>query len=75
MVSLILLWVACGIVSAGAINADYKAEFPEIYDRHDLGTALFLGLGWGPFALLVSFFITGFFMNGWSLSGKKVKAR
>lgn len=69
-----IAWIACGLLAAGFMNAHFRAEYPTLNSRRerrgDLGMSLGLGLTAGPIALLVSVFVTGFCMDGWSLSGK-----
>lgn len=73
-----LAWLACAILSAGIINADFRTEFANITRtkedaRKTLGVALGLGLWGGPVTLLVALFISGFCVHGWTLSWKPVK--
>ena len=69
---IMLLWLGCGLAAAGFFNASMRAEFPTLntlYDnRVDLGMGLLLGMAFGPVALLTSFFTTGFWFYGWTLS-------
>lgn len=71
MVSLLLLvWVACGVATAGITYAEFDGEFPDSRgpDRHrellmmSISFAMF-----GPFGLLVSFVNSGLARHGWRL--------
>jgi hypothetical protein len=75
----ILFWIACGIAAAGFFNAHLRAEFAASYGsardrRQDLIFALGISLFAGPFALVLSVFLTGFWADGWTLSGRRIRS-
>lgn len=60
-----ILWLLCGILSAGIDIAYFAAAYPTLKQyRKDLGEALLCGLIFGPLALFVSFFYSGFCEHG-----------
>jgi hypothetical protein len=72
-----LFWIACGIAAAGFLNAHLRAEFGATFSsardrRQDLAFALVISVFAGPFALVLSFFLTGFCTDGWTLSGQAI---
>ncbi len=68
--SVVVLWVACGIGAAGLSFAYFQGKYPTIAAtnrRADLGNALMMGLVFGPIALFAEFFLSGFGEHGWRL--------
>lgn len=69
----VIVWLACGIAAAGVNNASFRAEFPALMEsphraaQHH-GDALLMGFIFGPVALLVETFDSGFYQDGWTLS-------
>ena len=63
----IIVWLVCAIIAAsitlGYIQNEYPLTAKEHY-RRDLSTAWFFGLIFGPFALVVSFFLSAFCQHG-----------
>jgi hypothetical protein len=75
---LVLLWIACGIAAAGFLNAHLRAEFAVGYGsardrRVDLILALGVSLLAGPFALVLSYVMTSFWADGWTLSARAIQ--
>jgi len=73
-----LVWIACGIAAAGFFNAHLRAEFAMRYGsardrRMDLALALGVSLLAGPFALVLSFVMTSFWTDGWTLSARAIQ--
>lgn len=63
-------WLACAIVSSGTFLAYFQGEWPNMAAnnyREDLGAGLFYGVLFGPFGLLGSIFLSGFWKHGWTL--------
>jgi hypothetical protein len=74
----VLFWITCGMAAAGFLNAHLRAEFAESFgsarDRQqDLALALGASLLTGPFALFLSFFLTDFWADGWTLSASPIR--
>lgn len=63
----VLVWLLCSILSTSITLGYFQEEYKEIAKstyRTDLGTAWFMGLAYGPFALVLSFFLSGFIQHG-----------
>lgn len=68
----VILHLICGILAAGILCADTQEKFYMLEEyRLDLGFSLFLGLIFGPMALLVILFFTGFAQHGCSFKKKE----
>jgi len=75
-----LVWLGCGLLAAGAFNAENRGEFHENYEnskwaRRGCAHMIGIGLFGGPIALAMSPFVTGFYQHGWTLSCKPHEAR
>lgn len=73
MAVLVLLWFGCGLLGAGWDFAHVQSTCPELtpelaeeFRREELGFALLLGI-FGPFAMIVALFRSGFGKHGWRL--------
>jgi lipid-A-disaccharide synthase-like uncharacterized protein len=67
------VWVGCGLIGAGFMNADWKAEFPRDPERERQKTLrVFMAFGvlGGIVFLVISLMITGFGFDGWSLNSR-----
>ena len=69
----IIAWITCGIIAAGFLNRHSQESFyawdsDGIELRETLAKSIGMGLLFGPVALIISPFMTGFFIHGWSLS-------
>ena len=67
IIFLLLSWLICGFLAAGTAYAFFQGSYPEFAEkdrRDDLGIAIFLGLFFGPLALVVIFFFSGFAKHG-----------
>lgn len=69
---IIVYIVAAILLNAGPTNADFRAAFPTLctdprWAKHNQAFAI----GWGllPPAFVLTPFMTGFYVNGWTLSG------
>ncbi len=65
---IILGYLTCSILTYGITFADFQAiwskpEWAEENKRHDMGVSALISL-WGPIALVVTFFLSGFAKNG-----------
>lgn len=74
LVLIVVGWVLCGIIAAGGTNANFRAEFQDLYEsphhaREGLGFSLLWGIVGGPISLVVSFAMTGGYAGGWTLDG------
>lgn len=70
----VLLWIACGVLSAGFTFAYLQGLFPRHAAegwREDLGQSLLFGLLLGPVMLVLSVFLSGFCRYGWRLWPKE----
>ena len=66
----ITMWLSCGIIAAGLLNASIRREFcfsPEGVAA-DQSFSIMIGVVGGPAALLAALGITGFGYSGWTLS-------
>lgn len=66
----LILWIGCGVISAGFINASYRGNYPSLYKdakwakdkcAHFYGMAIIFG----PVNLILSPFTTGFYQHGY----------
>lgn len=76
---IIVAWISVGLLNAGAWNANMRVEFPRLMAdpreaRKNLSISLLLGLVCAPFGFIVVLFLTGFYQDGWTLSGKPTDA-
>lgn len=73
--SIFMLWLVYGVLAAGFGFAYFQGKYPVGRDdrAENLGFWLLVGLVFGPIALLVSFFGTGFGKYGWKLWTKERK--
>lgn len=75
----VIIWIMCGLVSAGLANKNFQSDdfrwstFDkcEQWSRKHQSFSLVWGMAGGPFALVVSLAVTGFGYHGWSLSRKE----
>jgi hypothetical protein len=77
---IMLFWITCGIAAAGFLNAHLRAEFAQSYGsacnrQQDRAFALGASLLAGPFALVLSVFLTDFWADGWTLSARPIHPR
>lgn len=75
---IVLAWLVCGVIAGGAVNADFRGTYPDLYSREAKARAgcarsLGFGLTFGPLSLLMSPFFTGFYQHGWTLTCKPVE--
>jgi hypothetical protein len=74
VIAIAIGWIVCGVLSAGIDVAYFQQKFPSLASyRKDLGFALLMGLIFGPIALMVSFFTSGFCEHGWYLRYREPK--
>jgi hypothetical protein len=69
------IWVTCGVLGAGFVNANSRAEFPDLlqsprWAAMTRNRSVIMGIFFGPFSLLGSAVITGGFYDGWTLRGE-----
>lgn len=68
MILLIVIgWFVCAVLTAGVELADAQGKYPRFAEAHyrdDLGSSWFIGLFFGPLALILSVFMTGFYQHG-----------
>ena len=67
LISCIVAWLVCAIIAASIALGHFQNKYPRIakeYYRSDLSVAWFFGLFFGPVALVVSFFLSGFCQYG-----------
>ena len=79
LTALISAWLVCGILTAGAMNASFRGDFPNVYAdavraRNRGASSIGYGLMFGPFGLLISPFMTGFYQHGWTLDMGPLKS-
>lgn len=71
VVVLSIVWVVCGVLAAGLLNADLRYRPDPRRTLHnaraDWGFAMAIGLFGGPIAFVFASIITGFGASGWSL--------
>lgn len=68
--AVITIWLICGLGAAGLYFAYFQGEYPNSAKddyRKDLADGFLFGLIFGPIALLVGFFRSGFAQHGWRL--------
>lgn len=69
-------WIACGVLSAGFVNASLRADPRLLQDTYSASQywAFSLGFGflYGPIALVLSWPLTGGWEGGWTLSKEPV---
>lgn len=71
IILMIIGWIVCGIFAAGGLFATMQGDFSsDESTREDLGVALLIGLAFGPVALVLSIFLSGFYEHGWRLRWK-----
>ena len=67
LISCIVAWLVCATIAASIALGHFQNKYPrtakENY-RSDLSMAWFFGLFFGPVALAVSFFLSGFCQYG-----------
>ena len=67
LISCIVAWLVCAIITASIALGHFQGKYPrtekENY-RSDLSGAWFFGLFFGPVALVISFFLSGFCQYG-----------
>ena len=65
-------WILCGLLAAGFLRAYERVTMPywgkTTKNLTAISSALGFGLFFGPIALVLSFFNTGFWQYGWSLN-------
>lgn len=65
------MWIILSVVNAGFINAYFRAEIRPRGRRDARGSLAFcIGVSLVPFTWIITPFLTGFYMDGWTLSGK-----
>ena len=67
IIGYIIFHIMCGVLQAGINFAYFQGKYPTLAEegyRSDLGFAYGLGLLFGPLALLVSVFMSGFAQYG-----------
>ena len=69
------VWLSCGVIAAGAFNADFRGRFPDLmqspsWAAHNRGTALGFGIVTGPVGMIIITFLSGGFYHGWTLSAE-----
>ena len=67
LISCIVAWLVCAIIAASITLGHFQNKYPRIAKedyRSDLYEAWFFGLFFGPVALAVSFFLSGFCQYG-----------
>lgn len=66
------IWIFCGIVNAGLLNAHLRKGFPELCNSREASSQRAFSLGWGlfsgPLGLIYALFFTSFHKDGWTLS-------
>lgn len=65
-----VLWIILSVINAGFINASLRVDCPPKDRREARKTlALCVGMSLIPVIWIVTLFLTGFYMDGWTLSG------
>lgn len=76
VIALWLIWLGCGLLTAGLYNAKFQRKWPSLRSGSDLFTGLFYGM-FGPIGLLATITtcltLDGGFPYGWSLKIDAVK--
>jgi hypothetical protein len=68
-----VLWIFCGIIDAGFLNAHLQNGFPEFCNSREanVNSPLVFSLSWGlfsgPLGLIYTLFFTSFYNDGWTL--------
>lgn len=78
IIALCALWIPCGVVAAGGMNADFRADVPYSFSTKakaskKLRIFLTIGLIGGPFDLAVVSICSGMFYNGWTFTSEPIK--
>jgi len=71
---IVIVWIASGIITAGANNAYFRNAYPTLYYNSKFaaehcGSNFVTGLG-GPISLIVTTFTSSFFLYGLDYSCK-----
>jgi hypothetical protein len=66
-------WLAISVWNAGAYNANFRADFPDLdedprHARQDFTMAVLFGIA--PPSIVIAPFLTGFYMDGWTLDSR-----
>jgi len=66
---IIVGWLICAVLTAGMSFAYFEEKYPIAKNdkRENLGESLIFGLVFGPFGVIVVFFLSGFAKRGWRL--------
>jgi hypothetical protein len=69
------LWIMCAMLTSGFINANFRAEFPELLQSPRWAAihrnqAIVFSVMTGPVGLVIAALTTGAFYDGWTLSGE-----
>lgn len=78
LAAIAVLWITCGVVAGGATLASFRGDYPNLYRNPAWAReqcANFIGYSaiFGPVALILSPFNTGFYQHGWTLTCAPVK--
>lgn len=67
---IVVMWIILSVVNAGFVNAYFRAEIPP-RDRREARKELVFCVGASlvPIIWIFTPFFTGFYMDGWTLSG------
>ena len=67
------IWIFCGIVDAGILNAHLRKGFSELCNSREANSQQAFSLGWGLFSgalgLIYTLLFTSFYNDGWTLTG------
>lgn len=66
---IITVWLICGFITYGTTFAYFQSKYPLVAEeqyREDIGDSIFFSL-FGPFGLIVSSLLSGFWEYGWKL--------
>ena len=69
------IWIVCGIVDAGILNAHLRKGFSELCNSREAKSQQAFSLGWGlfsgPLGLIYTLLFTSFYNDGWTLTGSQ----
>jgi hypothetical protein len=66
------IWIVISVVNAGFVNANFRAEFEDLcHSSRWARNHLAFSIGWSlfPLSAVLTPFMTGFYQDGWTLSG------
>lgn len=73
-----IIWIVCGVISAGFINASNRGDYIEDYKdstwaKHQCAMTYGISITFGLIALSMSPFTTGFYQHGYHATCEPIK--